>query len=72
MHVPAAALIEAAAFTLGCIAIHRMHRHALRLTKILLVALVAVALVCITVEALLNSGAEADEYDILSALENAR
>ncbi|GEP07439.1 hypothetical protein [Methylobacterium oxalidis] len=72
MHVPAAALIEAAAFTLGCIAIHRMRRHALRLTKILLVALVAVALVCITVEALLNPGAEADEYDMLSALENAR
>ncbi|MDR7036675.1 MULTISPECIES: hypothetical protein [Methylobacterium] len=72
MHVPAAALVEAAAFTLGCIAIHRMRRHALRLTKVLVVVLIAVALVCIMVDTLLHPGAVADEYDMLSALEDAR
>ncbi|AWN43610.1 hypothetical protein [Methylobacterium durans] len=71
MQVPAAALVEAAAFTLGCIAIHRLRRHALRLTKVLVAVLVIVALVGIAMDTVINAGAEADEYDLLSALERS-
>lgn len=71
MHGSAVALVEAAAFTLGCIAIHALRRHALRLTTILLAVLAIVVFLGIAANAMIHPEAEADEYDMLAAWERA-
>lgn len=67
MQTPPVALMEAAAFTLGCAAIHDLRAHAARMTKVLLAALVVLTLVSVTMDSL-TYGGTADEYDLLSAL----